>query len=71
MALGTCKDCKFYNPRNYQPLLGSCNRWLTGYHLELSAIKSNEVLVESDEGWCMLMGPDFGCVLFEPKTKDK
>jgi hypothetical protein len=27
------------------------------------------VLVENDEDWGMIVGPDFGCVLHAPTTK--
>lgn len=45
--------------------LGSCSRWRTGYGVRADEIADNEVLVENDEGWAMVMGPKFGCVLHE------
>ena len=70
---GTCKDCRHseFTVRDYSRTtlarLGHCNRWHTGYNVEESDVKDNEVWVEDDEGWAMMIGPDFGCVLFEGK----
>lgn len=70
-----CATCKHFQPQERAshsgstpiPLgIGSCSRWHTGYGtIELA---SNEVRVEDDEGWGMMMGPYFGCVLHEPKS---
>ena len=38
-----------------------------GYSAALKDIPSNGATVEDDEGWGMLTGPDFGCVLHEEK----
>lgn len=61
-----CRTCKHFQPEDRQPPFGSCGRWHRGYRVELSEVAANEVLVEDDEGWAMIMGPDFGCVLHEP-----
>lgn len=75
-----CGDCKHYRPNETNdntgstpvPIgLGSCHRWrggdgMYGYGWSPEEIASNEVVVETDEGWGAQMGPDFGCVLFEP-----
>ncbi len=65
----TCKTCKHFeweewNPKEY----GSCKRWHKGYDQDRPKLASNEVIVEDDEGWGMMMGPDFGCVLHEAIT---
>jgi hypothetical protein len=38
-----------------------------GYRYDVEKMPSNEVLVEDDEGWGMVCGPDFGCILAELK----
>jgi hypothetical protein len=79
--MNRCKDCQHYHPnKGYShsgstPIpdaLGSCHRWLGGdgsggYGWSPSEIASNEVVVETDEGWGAQMGPEFGCVLWEPR----
>lgn len=77
----TCKDCLHYHPNKasdsgpapFSETLGSCHRWLGGdgsggYGWSPSEIASNEVVVETDEGWGAQMGPDFGCVLWVKRT---
>lgn len=61
-----CKDCIHWI-KSEDRHLGSCSRWLYGYGYELKDIPINEVLVEDDEGWGAMMGPEFGCVLWEAK----
>lgn len=69
--MGTCGTCKHFVAErdSSRPIgdarLGSCDRWLTGYHTTERDIPDDGVLVESDEGWCMKMGRNFGCVLWE------
>jgi len=51
---------------------GQCFRWhggngKDGYSTPLEDVADNEVIVETDEGWGALMGPKFGCVLWEAK----
>lgn len=67
-----CKTCKFFVPERRHRTAslnvdgyGSCTRWNTGYGYDVDEMPSNEVLVENDEGWAMVVGPDFGCVLWE------
>lgn len=62
----TCATCKFFAPDKSRLPYGGCERWNEGYGYDTTAMPLNEVLVENDEGWAMLMGPDFGCVLWEP-----
>jgi hypothetical protein len=65
----TCKTCRHFTPEpNYPRGFGSCDRWTQGYGYSPEDLKSNEVLVENDEGWAMVCGPDFGCVLHEAPT---
>lgn len=62
-----CSNCKHFVPDSQRKPLGSCGRWNVGYGYDVAKMPYNEVLVENDEGWGMLMGPNFGCILFEPK----
>lgn len=62
-----CKHCRHFNlDDEYKNGWGACRRWTFSYqdHPKLRE-KSNEIQVEIDEGWGAMMGPDFGCVLFE------
>ena len=66
-----CKSCKYFEinedvPKGY----GHCGRWHEGYYVAMEEVKPNEVLVEDDEGWGNVVGPDFGCVLFEAKEDE-
>ena len=70
----TCKTCKHWgNSRNYAEdngkRLKSCNapQIEYGYGVEESEVADNGALVEDDEGWGMLTGPEFGGVLHEDK----
>ena len=65
-----CGDCKHFGFDNEFPPYGFCARWNSGYQFDKSKMPLNEVLVEDDEGWAMRMGPDFGCVLFEPSVRE-
>lgn len=60
-----CKDCKHFIPE--KDGRGSCSKWIQKYDFDSSKLKSNDCWVESDEGWCMNLGPEFGCVLGELK----
>lgn len=69
----TCKTCKHWgHSRNYAEdngsRLKSCSapKIAYGYGVE-SDVADNGALVEDDEGWGMLTGPEFGCVLHEKK----
>ena len=61
-----CADCKHFIAEEGTPY-GSCSRWHKGYGIGMDEVGLNECLVEDDEGWGMVVGPDFGCVLFESK----
>lgn len=66
--MGLCKDCthfKVFTGWPHKAPFGSCARWHVTYRdVELAP---NECQVESDEGWGMIIGPEFGCVLWEAK----
>ncbi len=67
-----CADCRYFEQSNeahgYLGMenFGHCGRWHEGYHLE-APLSPNEAWVENDEGWGSVVGPDFGCVLFEAR----
>ena len=67
MTASTCGTCEHYRQGSERGHLGECARWQRGYAWESAEIPVNEVVVEDDEGWGALMGPDFGCVLWETK----
>ena len=60
-----CATCRF--SENYDEWQGflTCLKWKKGYGVGPSDLPPNEVLVENDEGWGMVCGPQFGCVLHE------
>ena len=62
-----CADCKHWEASEKSPEYGHCSRWHEGYHLKIADVAKNEAWVEDDEGWGNVVGPDFGCVLFETK----
>jgi len=56
-----CSSCLHWER---QTNLGSCSHtaFRRGYHIDTADVGRDEVLVEDDEGWGFLTGPDFGCV---------
>ena len=69
--MNTCKTCKHFRPGSYKDErgkgFGHCERWRYGYRERVEDCPTNELIVENDEGWGAIMGPDFGCVLWEGK----
>lgn len=64
-----CKTCKHWSLDTSSPIgFGECSRWNYGYYVSLDKIASHEVIVENDEGWGAMIGPNFGCVLHEAKA---
>lgn len=70
--MGECQACAHFTVDDKHPPYGSCSRWNVGYGAYYppydEPMALNEVLVENDEGWGMVVGPQFGCVLYEPKS---
>lgn len=60
--MNRCKNCKHFTVD--RPPHGSCARWRMGYS-DFDNLPLNKVQVESDEGWGMCVGPEFGCILWE------
>jgi len=49
-----------------------CARFEKGYYegwKELEFLGLDQVVIESDEGWGFVTGPDFGCVHWKAKTR--
>lgn len=73
--MNTCKVCKFWGNRSddISLRLKSCDapKIKYGYGNDFSEIADNGALIEDDEGWGMLTGPDFGCVLYETRKRKK
>jgi len=65
---GRCHSCAHFAPGELRdPEWGSCGRWKLGYGFLPTDCQPDEVIVENDEGWGAIMGPNFGCVLWEAK----
>ena len=69
--MSNCKDCKWWvvaedysSVRKYQ----TCEnpKMQFGYQ-SLDTIETDGVRIEDDEGWGWIVGPEFGCVHFEPR----
>lgn len=67
-----CADCIHYEtagdtnpPAGY----GHCSRWHAGYDVVIFDVARNEAWIEDDEGWGNVVGPEFGCVLFEQSAR--
>ncbi len=56
----TCKTCKFYIPEDIYLYTCHCPKMKYGYGKQ--DVDSDGVLIEDDEGWGMIPGPDFGCI---------
>lgn len=72
----TCNTCKHWGQgrgsnRDEDNRLKSCGAPLIeyGYGIEEDDIANNGAHVEDDEGWGMVTGPEFGCILHEDKER--
>lgn len=69
-----CSHCRFFSNRPHEgapsiiPGSGHCTRWHSSYQ-EPETVTSDMVWVEFDEAWGNVVGPDFGCILFESKKE--
>lgn len=79
--MGTCKDCKWWdrNSPDFDEIADSlgneidnivtwgcrCPKILREYGIPERDRPQDCAIVESDEGWCIETGPDFGCIHFE------
>ena len=69
---GRCKDCRYWQitDRHWTKVEKNTCRapaMLFGYGFEPHEVPDDGVLIEDDEGWGWLTGPDFGCVHWESK----
>ena len=74
---GLCKDCKFFSRDGWaikdsakERGFGQCTRWRFGYGHEIETCLIDELIIEDDEGWGAIIGPEFGCVLFKEKDSN-
>ena len=58
VAVGTCRTCWYRGSDG----VCICPKFELGYGTALADVKSDEVLVEDDEGWGFQCGLDFGCI---------
>ena len=64
--MGRCRTCKHWKIREEMPFGECSNEHMNyGYTFEISDISLDCVLIEDDEGWGMLTGPEFGCVHYD------
>jgi hypothetical protein len=63
-----CKTCKHFVSDDYKmpgSMTCECPKMKKGYCISLSELKPDEVLIENDEGWGWVVGPEFGCIHHE------
>lgn len=67
--MNICNTCQYFTPDKDQIPFGHCanENWRQGYNIEIKDLNVNQVLVEDDEGWSALMGPEFGCIHWSKK----
>ena len=67
-----CKDCKWWvvakDGHGDDTKYHTCDspKAQTGY-VPWDTVEDDGVLIEDDEGWGWIVGPEFGCVHFEPR----
>jgi hypothetical protein len=68
--MNRCRTCKHFSPSMYpeEGGVGACNspKIQMGYSVEFQEILPDGAIVEDDEGWGLVVAPDFGCVHHEP-----
>ena len=64
-----CKDCKHVESGDREGDL-TCGhpKFVFGYGEEL--VSPDGLVIEHDEGWGWIVGPEFGCVHFEQKLEE-
>jgi len=61
-----CKDCKFSTEAGLPGNLDCTNpKFAIGYGYDTAP--DDAAWIEDDEGWAWYVGPNFGCIHFEPK----
>jgi len=67
--MNTCKTCKYWGGRELhgdavaEHKSCSAPQIQYGYWARPEGVPDNGAYIEDDEGWGMMTGPDFGCVL--------
>lgn len=67
--MSICKNSKYFTVSQsvWEAPFGSCANMEEGYNVKPKDLKLNQILVENDEGWAALVGPEFGCINWEDK----
>ena len=70
--MGTCAECVYWKRDGTTQHLGSClsPHVCKGYHLSYWEVPLSSILVENDEGWALLTGPQFGCVHWAAQQRE-
>ena len=69
--MGRCKNCIHSKNQEYWGRsdvgLLTCDhpKIQLGYRAKADDIPADSVLIENDEGWGWVVGPEFGCIHFE------
>ena len=62
-----CETCRWYDSEESKWRMCSCPKMLYGYRHPID-FPDDHLLIEDDEGWGMIPGPDFGCIHHEEKS---
>lgn len=68
-----CETCRFWNPpaEPYKHIAPedqrTCHSRKMSKGYGQTAVPKDGALVENDEGWAILVGPEFGCVNYEER----
>lgn len=67
---GRCNTCQYYQLKTgFNNMTCKHPKMVYGYGLETTD-EPDQVLIEDDEGWGMIPGPEFGCIHHEEKQSD-
>lgn len=68
--MNRCRTCKHFSLSGGPAWAGAgdCDspKIRRGYNVKITEILPDGALVEDDEGWGLVVAPDFGCVHHEP-----
>lgn len=65
VEIGRCKNCRHFRQRDGRPDDKPCRSEHVQYGYGIKYSGGAEVVIEADEGWGWMIGPDFGCVHWE------
>lgn len=63
-----CLTCKWYDSARWH--VCECPKMFYGYRKTKGDDEPDAVKIEDDEGWGMIVGPEFGCVHHQSKWMD-